>query len=116
MALYFGETPQKDRQEIIKRFQDPDSGLRFFVGQPKTGGFGITLTAAHTMIYFSNSYDLEIRIQSEDRVHRIGQEKPVPSVDLFSPNTIDEKILQALREKIDISSEVLGEKARSWLI
>jgi len=116
VALYFGETPQKDRQEIIKRFQDPDSGLRFFVGQPKTGGFGITLTAAHTMIYFSNSYDLEIRIQSEDRVHRIGQEKPVTYVDLVSPNTIDEKILQALREKIDISSEVLGEKARSWLI
>ena len=116
MALYFGETPQKDRQEIVGRFQDPDSALRFFVGQPRTGGFGLTLTEANTMIYYSNGYDLEIRIQSEDRVHRIGQDKPVTYVDLVSPGTIDEKILKALRDKIDISSEVLGEKAREWLV
>ena len=116
VALYFGETPQKDRQEIVGRFQDPDSALRFFVGQPRTGGFGLTLTEANTMIYYSNGYDLEIRIQSEDRVHRIGQERPVTYVDLVSPGTIDEKILKALRDKIDISSEVLGEKARDWLV
>jgi hypothetical protein len=58
---YYGETLQDDRQAIVNRFQDPDSPLRFFVGQPRTGGYGITLTAAHTMIYYSNSYDLEIR-------------------------------------------------------
>jgi SNF2 family DNA or RNA helicase len=90
--------------------------LRFFVGQPRTGGFGLTLSVAQTVIYFSNSYDLEIRLQSEDRAHRIGQENNVTYVDLVSPDTIDEKILRALRDKINISSQVLGEKAREWLI
>ena len=95
-------------------FQDTNSPLRFFVGQPKTGGYGITLTAAHTMIYFSNSYDLEIRLQSEDRAHRIGQNKPVTYIDLISPDTIDEKIVQALRDKLDIAGKVLGEDVRDW--
>jgi SNF2 family DNA or RNA helicase len=85
------------------------------VGQPKTGGYGITLTAASTVIYYSNSYDLEIRLQSEDRAHRIGQTNKVMYVDIIAPDTIDEKILQALREKINLAQRVLGEDARSWL-
>ena len=116
VATYYGETHQDDRQEIVKRFQDPESKLRFFVGQPRTGGFGLTLTAAQTVIYYSNSYDLEIRLQSEDRAHRIGQEANVLYVDLVAAKTVDEKILKALRDKIEISSQVLGEQAREWLI
>ena len=115
MAAYYGETPQDERQKIVNRFQDPDSPLRFFVGQPRTGGYGITLTAAHTMVYYSNSYDLEIRLQSEDRAHRIGQTKSVTYVDLISPGTIDETILTALRNKINIASAVLGEDVKDWL-
>lgn len=115
VATYYGETPQDERQEIVERFQQKDNPLRFFVGQPKTGGYGITLTAANTVIYYSNSYDLEIRLQSEDRAHRIGQTNKVTYVDLVTPGTIDEKILGALRSKIDVASEVLGEDARKWL-
>ena len=85
------------------------------MGQPRTGGYGITLTAASTVIYYSNSYDLEIRLQSEDRAHRIGQINKVTYVDIIAPETIDEKILQALREKINLAQQVLGEDARSWL-
>ena len=85
------------------------------MGQPKTGGFGITLTAANTVIYFSNSYDLEIRLQSEDRAHRIGQQNKVTYIDLVSPGTIDDKILTALRNKINIAGQVLGEKTLEWL-
>ena len=58
VATYYGETPQDERQEIIKKFQDPDDLLQFFVGQPRTGGYGITLTAAKTVVYYSNNYDL----------------------------------------------------------
>jgi SNF2 family DNA or RNA helicase len=83
------------------------------VGQPRTGGYGITLTAATTVIYYSNSYDLEIRLQSEDRAHRIGQTNKVTYVDLVSPETIDEKILQALQEKINLAQTVLGEETRA---
>jgi len=114
-ATYYGETPQDQRQATIQRFQDPNNPLRIFVAQPKTGGYGITLTAANTVIYYSNSYDLEIRLQSEDRAHRIGQTGTVNYVDLVSPGTIDEKILKALREKISLANEVLGDKARDWL-
>ena len=91
------------------------SELRFFVGQPKTGGYGITLSAAATVIYYSNSYDLENRLQSEDRAHRIGQKKNVTYIDLVCPNTIDEKILEALKSKINLSQKVFGEEARNWL-
>jgi len=115
VALYYGATPQDERQEIVDRFQNPSDPLRFFVGQPKTGGYGITLTAANTVIYFSNSYDLEIRLQSEDRAHRIGQTNKVTYIDLVSPGTIDEKVLDALRNKINIASVVLKEEVRSWL-
>jgi SNF2 family DNA or RNA helicase len=115
VATYYGGTPQDQRQEIVTRFQDKADPLRFFVGQPRTGGYGITLTAANTVIYFSNSYDLEIRLQSEDRAHRIGQTNKVTYIDMVLPDTIDEKILQALRSKIDIAGQVLGEDAKDWL-
>ena len=115
VALYYGETPQDQRQEIVERFQDVNNPLRFFVGQPRTGGYGITLTAANTVIYYSNSYDLEIRLQSEDRAHRIGQKNIVTYIDLVSPNTIDEKVLGALRQKINLAEQVLNEDPRQWL-
>ena len=115
VALYYGDTPQEDRQKIVHKFQDMTSELRFFVGQPKTGGYGITLSAATTVIYYSNSYDLENRLQSEDRAHRIGQKKNVTYIDLVCPNTIDEKILKALKSKINLSQKVFGEEARNWL-
>ena len=115
VALYYGETPQDKRQEIVERFQDVNDPLRFFVGQPRTGGYGITLTAATTVIYYSNSYDLEIRLQSEDRAHRIGQKNTVTYIDLVSPDTIDEKVLGALRQKINLAEQVLNEDPRNWL-
>lgn len=54
-------------------------------------------------------------MQSEDRAHRIGQTKNVTYVDLITPNTIDQKIVEALRDKIELGAKVLGEKAREWL-
>ena len=68
------------------------------------------------MVYYNNSYDLEIRLQSEDRAHRIGQNKNVTYIDLVTPATVDEKILKALKSKIDIAGEVLGEETKTWLI
>ena len=111
---YYGLTPQEERQPNIKRFQD-DPKCRFIVGTPSTGGYGITLTAANTVIYYSNGYDLEKRLQSEDRAHRIGQKKSVTYVDIMADDTVDEKIVKALRKKINIASEVLGEELRSWI-
>ena len=111
---YYGLTPQDERQGNIKKFQD-DPKCRFIVGTPATGGYGITLTAANTVIYYSNGYDLEKRLQSEDRAHRIGQKKSVTYVDLICDETVDEKIVKSLRKKINIASEVLGEELKSWI-
>jgi len=111
---YYGLTPQDQRQDNIKRFQQ-DPECRFLLGTPQTGGYGITLTAANTVIYYSNGYDLEKRLQSEDRAHRIGQKKAVTYVDITCEDTVDEKITKALRKKINIASEVLGEELRDWI-
>ena len=87
----------------------------FIVDTTQTGGYGITLTQANTVIYYSNGYDLEKRLQSEDRAHRIGQTKSVTYVDLIAEDTVDEKIVKALRDKINIASEVLGEDLKDWI-
>ena len=115
VATYYGDTEAEDRQTIVERFQDPSSGLRFFVGNPRTGGYGLTLTEAKTVIYYSNNFDLEVRLQSEDRAHRIGQTKSVTYIDFISPNTVDEHIVKALRSKINIASQVLGEQLKEWI-
>jgi len=111
---YYGLTPQDQRQKNKDAFQN-DSKVRFFVGTPATGGYGITLTQASNVIYYSNGYDLEKRMQSEDRAHRIGQTKSVTYIDLLAEDTVDEKIVKALRKKINIASKVMGEELRSWI-
>ena len=111
---YYGLTPQEDRQDYIRKFQN-DPECRFIIGTPQTGGYGITLTQANTVIYYSNGYDLEKRLQSEDRAHRIGQKKTVTYIDLIAEDTIDEKIVEALRKKINIASEVMGEELKEWI-
>ncbi len=111
---YYGLTSQEERQDNIRKFQN-DPKCRFLVGTPQTGGYGITLTQAHTVIYYSNSYDLEKRLQSEDRAHRIGQTKTVTYIDLIAEDTVDEKIVKALRDKINIASEVMGEELKEWI-
>jgi SNF2 family DNA or RNA helicase len=115
-ATLHGQTPPSERQGIVDTFQDPDSSLRFIVGHPKTGGYGLTLTAANTVLYYNNGYDLELRMQSEDRAHRIGQKNNVTYIDLISPGTIDEKIVKALRGKINIATAILKEDVKDWLI
>ena len=115
VVQYYGAIKSEQRQSNIDKFQDPKSTYRFFVGNPQTGGYGITLTAASTVIYYSNGYDLEKRLQSEDRAHRIGQKKSVTYVDIIARKTVDEKIVKALRSKINIASTVMGEELREWI-
>ena len=115
IVQYYGAIPAEQRQENIEKFQDPNSKVRFFIGNPQTGGYGITLTAANTVVYYSNGYDLEKRLQSEDRAHRIGQEKSVTYVDFIAPKTVDEKIVKALRAKMNIANEIMDEGFREWI-
>ena len=116
VGMYYGDTDDDERKRVLQEFQDPNSEMRFFVANQSTGGYGLTLTAANTTVYYSNSFDLEKRLQSEDRAHRIGQTKNVTYIDLIAPGTVDEKIVKALRDKIDIATQVLGEDLKQWLI
>jgi SNF2 family DNA or RNA helicase len=115
VASYYGDTKDSIRQSIVDDFMAVDSDLRFFIGNPKTGGYGLTLTSSHTVVYYSNDYSLEVRMQSEDRAHRIGQTNKVTYVDLMVEGTIDEKIVKALNNKIDLASQVMGEDPRKIL-
>ena len=115
IVQYYGAISSEQRQENIEKFQDPNSKARFFIGNPQTGGYGITLTCANTVVYYSNGYDLEKRLQSEDRAHRIGQTKSVTYVDFIAPKTVDEKIVKALRKKMNIANEIMDEDWREWI-
>ena len=112
---YHGGVDATLRQDHIAQFQQVKGPTRYFVGNPSTGGYGITLTAANTVIYYSNSYDLEKRLQSEDRAHRIGQTGSVTYVDLVAEKTIDERIIKSLKDKVNIANEIMGEDIRDWI-
>ena len=115
VMTYYGDTTIDDRQKAIKEIQNPESKVRFLVGTPQTGGYGLTLTGASTMIHYSNGYDLEKRKQSEARIDRIGQKKPMTYIDILAEDTIDEKIVKALRKKVNIATEIMGEELKAWI-
>jgi len=114
-VTYYGDTPSEIRQNNIKLFQDENSKVRFLIGTPQTGGYGITLTAGNVMIYYSNGYDLEKRTQSEARINRAGQKRKMTYIDIIAEDTVDEKIVDALRKKVDIASKVMGEELKDWI-
>ena len=110
----YGAVDSAKRTVAMKRFQE-DPTCRFFVGNPSTGGFGLTLTAATNVVYFSNSFNFEVRRQSEDRAHRSGQTKTVLYTDIICKNTLDERILASLSNKNKLASATLGDEFKEWL-
>jgi SNF2 family DNA or RNA helicase len=110
---YDGQSSQQDRADAITSFQD--GSARVFVANPAAAGEGLTLHAATTVIYYSNSFKLTDRLQSEDRAHRIGQRHPVTYYDLIATDTVDEKIVDALRAKLDIASTITGDAVKKWI-
>ncbi len=112
----YGEVSVEDRKTAVERIQKDDK-CRFLVGNPTTGGFGLTLTACNTVIYYSNSYNLEVRMQSEDRAHRMGQKGTVVYIDIVARGTLDEAIMKSLTSKGQIAAKTLGEEdLKSWLL
>jgi len=112
---YYGGTSADERDYAYRAFQDPASPVRFFVANAQSAGYGLTLTAASLVVYYSNGYNLEHRLQSEDRAHRIGQNKSVTYIDLVSPDTVDERIIDVLRSKKNLAHEVLGSPISAWI-
>jgi len=99
---YHGGVSDDDREEAVNRFQNDDE-VRYFISNPQAGGTGLTLTAAEYVIYYSNSFDLEQRLQSEDRCHRHGTTTNVTYIDIECQKSIDTKIIKALRDKKNLA-------------
>jgi len=111
---YDGSTSQKDRETGLEAFRDP-AGPRVLVANVHAISMGVTLNIAKTAVYYTNSYSLEKRLQSEDRFHRIGQDKSVTVIDIEAEDTVDEQVVEALRRKFDVASQVTGDRVREWL-
>ena len=98
----------KDRDDQVAAFQhDPD--CRVFVGQIATAGLGITLTAASTMIFYSLDYSMANFDQCRARIHRVGQRNACTYYFLVARNTIDERVLQALRDKSNLAKQLVDD-------
>jgi SNF2 family DNA or RNA helicase len=114
-VCYWGETRLEERLIARNRIQNDDK-CRFIVSNQSVGKFGNTWTACNLVIYYANSFDNEDRQQSEDRAHRIGQTKYVTYIDLRARGTLDERLVQVLRKKINMASTLQGDAFKQWLI
>lgn len=104
---YHGGVGTEDRETAIDDFQS--GNVRIFLGTASAGGTGITLTAATLSIYYSSSYSMVERLQSEDRCHRIGTIGDVLYVDIIALDTIDERIARSLANKEDDAAQIYNE-------
>ena len=112
---FHGGIDDEGRIEARTAFQDPTSPVRFLVGQTETGGLGINLDQARTIVYISNSFSLESRLQSEDRPMSGRQRHSVAVIDIIAKGTVDELVVSALRNKQDVARLVTGDAWKQWI-
>jgi len=112
---FHGGTTRLQRKENRALFQDMKSPVKFFVGQPQTGGLGIPLFAADLTIFFSNEHSLEVRLQAQSRPLLPEKRTPHLFVDLVARNTLDIKTIAGLRNKKGLSDLITGDPTLSWI-
>jgi SNF2 family DNA or RNA helicase len=110
---YDGKCSEEEREEALNAFREGPAQV--FIATAQCAGEGLTITQARTEIYYSNTFNLKDRMQSEDRAHRIGQEHPVEIIDIACLDTIDMRITEALQRKLDVASEIVGDAYKEWL-
>lgn len=109
---YDGQVNEEDRARAKKAFQSGD--VQYFVAS-KAASTGLTLTQAETVMFYSNSFSLTDRLQSEDRAHRLGVKHSVTYIDLIMENTVDEYIVGKLINKHEVFTELLGDAIMPWI-
>lgn len=115
VARYFGGVKDDEREDAVRRFQDAGDELQWIVANQQSLGYGRTLTRGKENHYISNGYNLEHRLQSEDRTMRLGQDESVLYNDYFARGTVNEKIYAALRAKKHVMAEILGTSLSKWI-
>jgi hypothetical protein len=113
-AKFYGGNA-KTREADEKRFKT-DPRCRFIGATPDSGGLGRTWDVADLAIYYSNRDNLEHRDQSEQRTMGKDKTRGVDNIDLRCPGTVEDKIIHALRNKINMSIAINGDNFREWLI
>jgi SNF2 family DNA or RNA helicase len=113
VARYDGACSEDECARAKLDFQKGDA--QWFVATQAKGKEGLTLTQAHHVVYFSNTFKLLDRLQTEDRPHRAGLTHSVDYTDLVAMGTVDEKIVRALRQKMDVAAQITGDKLREWI-
>ncbi|MCY0895522.1 MAG: DEAD/DEAH box helicase [Alicyclobacillaceae bacterium] len=102
-----GRTAIEERADIVRAFQE-DKAVRVIIGQLQAMAEGVTLTAAHTMLYYSLDYSEARHAQSKDRIHRIGQSETCLYEYLIATDTVDQAVMRCLDKKRDLSREILS--------
>ena len=108
-----GDVTGKPRDAALDRFKAGD--VQWLIASPAAIGMGHTLNMAKTSIYYSNSFNLIDRLQSEDRNHRIGQDDKAHYIDFCARGTVDTRIIDTLRKGLEISQVVQGDALREWI-
>jgi SNF2 family DNA or RNA helicase len=111
-SVIVGKTPPEIRTKRIDQFQA--GKRRILLCQSRCAMLGIDLSAASTAVYFSNYYDLQVRVQSEDRIVHPKKKEPLLYVDLISKSTVDEQIVSILQEKKVQGSMVFQTFLKQW--
>ena len=115
VLLLFGGTPQREREELIKRFQSTDEGSpNVFILSIKAGGVGLNLTAANHVFHFDRWWNPSVENQATDRAYRIGQKKNVFVHKFISVGTLEENIDRLIEQKKELADSVIG-TGESWL-
>jgi Mesyanzhinovviridae DNA helicase len=113
VARFWGGN-EKTREAEERQFKT-DPKCRFMVATAAAGGRGRTWDVADTIIYYSNTFSLEHRMQSEERAQAVGKTQSVGVFDLVTPHTVEEKIIETLRNKMELSNAITGDDWREWI-
>jgi SNF2 family DNA or RNA helicase len=110
---YDGQTDDEQRAANLIKFREDCA--EYFVGTPGAGGRGLDLSCADTVIYYSHDWSLRKRLQSEDRAQNLRKTTPTSYIDLIATDTVDVKIVNALREGKRLSDLITGDRPEGWL-
>ena len=115
LARFWGGNRASRETEELDFKTNPD--CRFMVATPDAGGRGRTWDNADLVIYYSSRNNLDHRAQSEERAKNIGKTRPISYIDMRVPGTVEDKIIEALRKKIDLAALVANDpKITNWII
>ena len=102
-----GTTKSDDRSDLLREFNSHDSPYFMFLLSTRAGGLGLNLQTADTVIIYDSDWNPHQDLQAQDRAHRIGQKNEVRILRLISSNSVEEKILERAKFKLDMDGKVI---------